>query len=118
MLLKTSCRCTDLVRSIEPVPADLDMDFLRISSYVGTQSSGTSTMGMQSRLPIKGRHVLVVSHAIFKQLADLMLLTSDLHICFIITCMNACKCPVLVPTISSVRVVSSVPVPGHASALE
>lgn len=75
-------------------------------------------MGMQSRLPIKGRHVLVVSHAIFKQLADLMLLTSDLHICFIITCMNACKCPVLVPTISSVRVVSSVPVPGHASALE
>ena len=53
----------DLVRCIEPVPEDLDMDFLRISSYVGTQSSGNSTMAMQSQLPIKGRHVLLVRSA-------------------------------------------------------
>lgn len=51
----------DLVRSIHPVPHDLEMDFLRISSYVGTQSSGNGTMAMQSRLPVKDRHVLVVS---------------------------------------------------------
>lgn len=51
----------DLVRSIHPVPTDLEMDFLRISSYVGTQSSGNGTMAMQSRLPVKNRHVLVVS---------------------------------------------------------
>lgn len=64
LILGTLCGAfifmADLVRSIEPVPADLDMDFLRISSYVGTQSSGNSTMAMQSRLPVKGRHVLVV----------------------------------------------------------
>lgn len=64
VLVQTLCGAfvfmADLVRSIEPVPRDLDMDFIRISSYVGTQSSGDSTMAMQSRLPIKGRHVLVV----------------------------------------------------------
>lgn len=52
----------DLVRSIHPVPDNLEMDFLRISSYVGTQSSGNGTMSMQSRLSVKGRHVLVVSN--------------------------------------------------------
>ena len=52
----------DLVRSIHPVPHNLEMDFLRISSYVGTQSSGTGSMSMQSRLSVKGRHVLVVSN--------------------------------------------------------
>ncbi|KAL3150863.1 hypothetical protein ABBQ32_000613 [Trebouxia sp. C0010 RCD-2024] len=50
----------DLVRCIDPVPRGLEMDFLRISSYVGTQSSGNNTMAMQPRLPVKGRHVLVV----------------------------------------------------------
>ena len=52
----------DLVRSIHPVPDNLEMDFLRISSYVGTQSSGNGTMSMQSRLSVQGRHVLVVSN--------------------------------------------------------
>ncbi|KAL3137575.1 hypothetical protein ABBQ38_004858 [Trebouxia sp. C0009 RCD-2024] len=50
----------DLVRCIDPVPSGLEMDFLRISSYVGTQSSGNGTMAMEPRLPVKGRHVLVV----------------------------------------------------------
>lgn len=52
----------DLVRCIDPVPSGLEMDFLRISSYVGTQSSGNGTMAMEPRLPVKGRHVLVVSN--------------------------------------------------------
>ena len=52
----------DLVRSIHPVPDNLEMDFLRISSYVGTQSSGHGTLSTQSRLSVKGRHVLVVSN--------------------------------------------------------
>ena len=51
----------DLVRSIHPLPDNLEMGFLRISSYVGTQSSGNGTMSVQSRLPVKGRHVIVVS---------------------------------------------------------
>ena len=61
--MSTGCRnAADLVRSIHPVPPGLEMDFLRISSYVGTQSSGNGTMAMQPRLPVKGRHVLVVSN--------------------------------------------------------
>ena len=52
----------DLVRSIHPVPDNLELDFLRISSYVGTQSSGNGAMSMQPRLSVKGRHVLVVSN--------------------------------------------------------
>ena len=36
----------DLVRSIEPTPLGLEMDFVRISSYVGTQSSGKARQNL------------------------------------------------------------------------
>lgn len=77
---------TDLVRAIEPVPEDLEMDFLRISSYIGTQSSGDSTMAMQSRLPVRGRHVLVVrdldlvmrrSFSMLPSVSSVMLICAD-----------------------------------------
>lgn len=73
----------DLVRCIDPVPRGLEMDFLRISSYVGTQSSGNNTMAMQPRLPVKGRHVLVVSNpTLYLEYSH----ARCIHLCIAISC--------------------------------
>lgn len=47
----------DLVRSIE---APLNIDFLGVSSYVGTESSGVVKITQDLSKPIAGKHVLVV----------------------------------------------------------
>ena len=93
-----SCLMTaDLVRSIHPVPHGLEMDFLRISSYVGTQSSGSGTMAMQSRLPVKGRHVLVVSLLSQEHINTLgnlgAVLLSLYYIPRVVCCCHCPRCP-------------------------
>jgi hypoxanthine phosphoribosyltransferase len=47
----------DLVRSIE---APLNIDFLGVSSYVGTESTGVVKITQDLSKPIAGKHVLVV----------------------------------------------------------
>ena len=56
----------DLVRSIEPLPAGLNMDFLRASSYTGSTTTGQDavSLGMVSKTPIQGRHILLVEDII------------------------------------------------------
>ena len=47
----------DLVRSIE---APLSIDFLGVSSYVGTESTGVVKITQDLSKPIAGKHVLIV----------------------------------------------------------
>ncbi|KAK9863700.1 hypothetical protein WJX84_000103 [Apatococcus fuscideae] len=51
----------DLVRSIQPVPTGLHVDFARARSYAGksTLSSGEVDVIM-GKLPVRGRHVILV----------------------------------------------------------
>ncbi len=48
----------DLIRSI--VSKNMDIDFVRLSSYCGTNSTGKVSMSMGSLDKFKGRHILVV----------------------------------------------------------
>ena len=51
----------DLVRSIQPTPAGLELDFLRASSYVGKSTSTSGAVApIMSKLPVKGRHIILV----------------------------------------------------------
>ena len=56
----------DLVRAIEPMPEGLSMDFLRASSYTGAATTGQDAvvMGLVSKIPIQGRHILLVEDII------------------------------------------------------
>ena len=47
----------DLVRSIEPT---VSIDFLGVSSYVGTESTGVVKITQDLSKPIAGKHVLIV----------------------------------------------------------
>ena len=77
---------SDLCRQMQPLPAGLQVDFIRMSrwvphlcraqailrqqptcssaalgcSYIGTQSQGKVAQTLQSKVPLAGRHVLVV----------------------------------------------------------
>ena len=46
----------DLVRSIEPLPTGLTMDFLRASSYTGSTTTGQDavSLGMVSKTSVPG----------------------------------------------------------------
>ncbi len=60
-------RCAaDLVRAVQPVPEGLNMDFLRASSYTGAATTGQDAveMGLVSKIPIQGRHILLVEDII------------------------------------------------------
>ena len=61
-----ACCLADLVRAIEPVPEGLNMDFLRASSYTGAATTGQDAvvMGLVSKIPIQGRHILLVEDII------------------------------------------------------
>lgn len=48
---------TDLVRKLE---LDLSCEFLAVSSYNGTQSSGEVKMTLDLSQPVEGRHVLLI----------------------------------------------------------
>jgi len=54
----------DLVRAMTPHPPGLSVDFLRASSYSGTTSTGTVTVGasggLGTKVPIAGRHIILV----------------------------------------------------------
>ena len=54
------------MRSIEPLPAGLTMDFLRASSYTGSTTTGQDavSLGMVSKTSVQGRHVLLVEDII------------------------------------------------------
>lgn len=54
------------MRAIEPLPEGLSMDFLRASSYTGTATTGQDAvvMGLVSKIPIQGRHILLVEDII------------------------------------------------------
>lgn len=54
----------DLARSVFPVPEGLNIDFIRASSYHGTStlSSGDVQVVATQKIPVKGRHVLLVRH--------------------------------------------------------
>lgn len=54
------------MRAIEPLPEGLEIDFLRASSYNGAAITGQDvvTMGLVSKIPIHGRHVLLVEDII------------------------------------------------------
>ena len=56
----------DLVRSIEPLPVGLTMDFLRASSYTGMTTTGQDavSLGMVSKTSVQGRHILLVEDII------------------------------------------------------
>lgn len=56
----------DLVRSIEPLPTGLTMDFLRASSYTGSTTTGQDavSLGMVSKTSVRGRHILLVEDII------------------------------------------------------
>ncbi|CAL5221099.1 g3231 [Coccomyxa viridis] len=56
----------DLVRAVQPVPEGLNMDFLRASSYTGAATTGQDAveMGLVSKIPIHGRHILLVEDII------------------------------------------------------
>ena len=56
----------DLVRAIQPIPEGLNMDFLRASSYTGAATTGQDAvvMGLVSKIPIEGRHILLVEDII------------------------------------------------------
>ena len=56
----------DLVRSIEPLPTGLTMDFLRASSYTGSTTTGQDavSVGMVSKTSVRGRHILLVEDII------------------------------------------------------
>ena len=60
------CYLADLVRAIQPVPEGLNMDFLRASSYTGAATTGQDAvvMGLVSKIPIQGRHILLVEDII------------------------------------------------------
>ena len=47
----------DLIREID---MDIRCDFLKASSYVGTQSKGEITLKLDCHTPLKGAHVLIV----------------------------------------------------------
>ena len=51
----------DLVRAMD---IDVDMDFKRISSYVGTESSGQCSSEEECQLFVKGRNVIIVEDII------------------------------------------------------
>eukprot|EP00884_Botryococcus_braunii_P017580 jgi/Botrbrau1/4505/Bobra.0220s0038.1 len=50
----------DLVRAIYPVPNGLSLDFLRASSYEGTSSTGTVKLDRLYKVPVSGRHIILV----------------------------------------------------------
>ncbi|KAK9842539.1 hypothetical protein WJX81_005065 [Elliptochloris bilobata] len=50
----------DLARSLEPVPEGLEVDFVRASSYRGTESSGSVALHLPDSLSVAARHVLLV----------------------------------------------------------
>ena len=52
----------DLCRAIAPLPDGMELDFLRASSYLGasTTSEEAVSLGLVSKIPVAGRHVLVV----------------------------------------------------------
>jgi hypothetical protein len=56
----------DLVRAIQPMPKGLNMDFLRASSYTGAATTGQDAvvMGLVSKIPIEGSHILLVEDII------------------------------------------------------
>ena len=56
------CGTADLARSITPVPDGLHLDFIRASSYHGTSTStsGVVEVSGTQKIPVKGRHVLLV----------------------------------------------------------
>ena len=62
---KVQC-LADLVRAVQPVPKGLNMDFLRASSYTGAATTGQDAveMGLVSKIPIQGRHILLVEDII------------------------------------------------------
>merc|ERR1712130_46233 len=53
---------SDLARAITPVPEGLHLDFVRASSYHGTSTStsGNVEIAATQKIPVKGRHVLLV----------------------------------------------------------
>jgi hypoxanthine-guanine phosphoribosyltransferase len=53
---------SDLVRSMQPVPEGLTVDFIRASSYGGsaTVTSGEVLVAADLKQPLEGRHVLLV----------------------------------------------------------
>lgn len=55
-------RTADLVRSIDPLPAGLTMDFLRASSYTGSTTTGQDAVSLEmaSKTSVQGRHILLV----------------------------------------------------------
>ena len=64
---RVTVRCfADLVRAVQPVPEGLHMDFLRASSYTGAATTGQDAveMGLVSKIPIQGRHILLVEDII------------------------------------------------------
>lgn len=81
----------DLCRAMAPLPDGLELDFLRASSYVGasTTSEEAVSLGLVSRIPVAGRHVLVVEDIVdtgltlqVKKLsspADALLLEHEMH---------------------------------------
>ena len=52
----------DLVRSIDPLPAGLTMDFLRASSYTGSATTGQDAVSLEmtSKTSVQSRHILLV----------------------------------------------------------
>lgn len=69
----------DLVRAIQPIPEGLNMDFLRASSYTGAATTGQDAvvMGLVSKIPIEGRHILLVEDIID---TGKTLQVSDMHV--------------------------------------
>eukprot|EP00891_Asterochloris_glomerata_P004282 jgi/Astpho2/4282/e_gw1.00064.136.1_t len=51
---------SDLCRQMQPLPTGLQVDFIRMSSYIGIQSQGKVAQTLQSKVSLAGRHVLVV----------------------------------------------------------
>ncbi|KAK9914830.1 hypothetical protein WJX75_001089 [Coccomyxa subellipsoidea] len=56
----------DLVRAIDPLPDGTQMDFLRASSYIGASTTGEEaiSLGLVSKIPISGRHILLIEDII------------------------------------------------------
>ena len=62
----TGSMVTDLVRAIDPLPDGTQMDFLRASSYIGVSTTGEEavSLGLVSKIPISGRHILLIEDII------------------------------------------------------
>jgi hypoxanthine phosphoribosyltransferase len=55
----------DLARAMHPLPPGAHLDFVRAASYVGTASTGQvrvggPTAGLGTKVPVAGRHVILV----------------------------------------------------------